>query len=214
MANAKLQDVITIKKIGEKENKFWIQDTNGEFYSSFKTYEGNNNQEYNQLLFGNHNEPFQEGDTVVVTYTKTVGANDKIYKNLKSIFPVTNGFGVPNSSQPQEEPRGEAPSASQTTSRNWDREAYEKCCSIWAAALMDKEGHSMSISLIEQGYFYDLFQAIRQSGYEKFEAKTGEVVGKSATDSSKAAFDRGMARAQELPTIQQDDDINVEDIPF
>ena len=79
---------------------------------------------------------------------------------------------------------------------------------------MDKEGHSMDIKLIEQGYFYDLFQAIRQSGYEHFEAKNESVAGKPVSSSAKESFDRGMARAQELPTIQQDEDINVEDIPF
>jgi hypothetical protein len=119
----KQEAVITIASIGEKGTKFWIKDTNGEFYSGFTEYQGTPNTEYQQLKMGNHNEPFKEGDQALVVFTKSVGKDDKIYKNLKSIFPA----GGRTPSQP-EKPRYEAPMSSQRPSegRNWDKEAYEK----------------------------------------------------------------------------------------
>jgi hypothetical protein len=112
--------------------------------------------------------------------------------------------------------------------RNWDIEAYEKCCSIWAAQLIEPNQSNpffKTLQALEQGSFYTLFQAIRQSGYEKFEKKETEIAGKPVTDSAKAAFDRGMAKTTEPPMHAEDaieqgvieaqhEGINVEDVPF
>lgn len=159
------------------------------------------------------------GSTVNIAYSEEQKEyQGKPYTDRRVIwFRESNGSGVGISSQSVEKPRGEAYSASQTPSRNWDREAYEKTCSIWVAAELDKQQYDVIKQHIEEGVYFYLFQAIRQSGFERFEAKSESVGGKLATSSAKEAFDRGMARAgatQELPTIQQDEDINVEDIPF
>lgn len=48
--------------------------------------------------------------------------------------------------------------------RNWDREAYEKCCSIWAAQLQVEA----AIEQIKNGDYWNLFQAIRADGEKRF----------------------------------------------
>src|SRR5882724_12935677 len=88
MPSNKIEVVITIKKIGSKDNKFWIQDTKDEYYSGFKEYQGTPNNEYGQLTMGNHGEAFKEGDAALVVFVKSLGANDKIYKNLRGIYPA------------------------------------------------------------------------------------------------------------------------------
>lgn len=60
----------------------------GEYYSGFKSYQGTQNKEYAELLLGDHGEAFQEGDQALVVFTKSVGKDDKIYKNLRGIYPA------------------------------------------------------------------------------------------------------------------------------
>lgn len=64
--------------------------------------------------------------------------------------------------------------------RNWDKEAYEKCCSIWAAALLEAGIPVESERGTDQAYvvgikewivrerFWNLFQAIRADGEKRF----------------------------------------------
>jgi hypothetical protein len=80
MANTKTQALIKITKIGDKANKFWIKDEKGEFYSGFKDYQGTQNQEYSELLMGNHGGPFKEGDMATIVYTKTAGTGKNMAK--------------------------------------------------------------------------------------------------------------------------------------
>ena len=99
MPNNKIEAVITIAKIGEKDNKFWVKDQSGEFYSGFKEYQGTQNNEYAQLILGNHGEPFKEGQQALITFTKTAGTDktgkDVIYKNLKGIYPAEGSQTAP-----------------------------------------------------------------------------------------------------------------------
>jgi hypothetical protein len=91
MPSNKIQKLITIAKIGEKERKFWIKDTEGEIYSGFTEWQGTENIEYSQLKNGNHGDPFKEGEQALIEFTKSAGTdkngNDVIYKNLKAIYP-------------------------------------------------------------------------------------------------------------------------------
>jgi hypothetical protein len=50
--------------------------------------------------------------------------------------------------------------------RNFDKEAYEKCCSIWLAALLGRQNVSAVTPDFEQ--FWNLFQAIRADGEKRF----------------------------------------------
>src|SRR5882724_8351709 len=98
MPSNKIEVVITIKKIGSKDNKFWVQDTKDEFYSGFKEYQGTPNNEYGQLTMDNHGEAFKEGNTALVVFTKTAGTDkqgkDVVYKNLRGIYPA-DGANAP-----------------------------------------------------------------------------------------------------------------------
>jgi hypothetical protein len=108
MPQARTEKLITIRSIGEKGSKFWIKDTEDEFYSGFTEYQGTPNSEYQMLKNGNHNDAFQEGDQALIEYTKTAGTdkegNDVIYKNIKGIYPADTS---PKSSRTQS-PRTEA----------------------------------------------------------------------------------------------------------
>lgn len=168
---------ITITSIGEKDNKFWIKDEHGEIYSAFKDYQGQVKDVWNQFQFGNHNERFTEGTVANISFTKSVGKDDKIYKNLTSIFPAS---GV---AQPAQKPLQNAPSGSQGTiekPRNYEREAYEKCCSIWAAAEIQKNGLNEALISVNNGVFYDLFQLIKKSGEKYFDTPLRDAVAKAA----------------------------------
>lgn len=170
----------------------------------------------------------KKGDTIAIGYTekeesfvnregKTINYKDRFILGLRE----ASGVPTVNSSPQAQSPRTEANTASQTPSRNWDREAYEKCCSIWSAAMLQKLTQSSEvIGYVERGAFYELFQAIRQSGYDHFENKATATPVKLSTESGRAAFERGMARSKvspdiaELATQVESEDINVEDIPF
>lgn len=91
MANTKYDILVKIAKIGEKGNGFWIKDEKGDFYSGFKEYQGKPNLEYEQLMGGNHDTPFKEGDMAVLRIVKKAGVDkdgkDKIFNNIVGVFP-------------------------------------------------------------------------------------------------------------------------------
>ena len=142
MPNNKTESVITIAKIGEKDNKFWIKDQSGEFYSGFKEYQGTQNTEYAQLMLGNHGEPFKEGDNALVVFTKTVGKDDKIYKNIRGIYPADGpnaSEGTKTAPQPQSTPQ--RANIASSGARDYDKEAVGKCQYGFLEAYI-RSGHS------------------------------------------------------------------------
>lgn len=67
----------------------------------------------------------------------------------------------------------------------WERQAYEKCCSLWAShGTIDQ-----ALDALNRGRFWDLFQAIKADGAKRF----------SATPNSVANLE------PELPVIQQEE---------
>jgi len=193
------QKLITIKRIfnKEEENKFSLQDLEGEYYGGWKSYQDVMNTEYNQLLHGNHNEPFREGDQALIEFTKSVGANDKIYKNLKAIYPASTtpnrletpiaqfGFSTPREKYEDSElheinRKNRDSYFAANPPRNFEQEAYVKCCSIWAAAHI-QAGERITgpqppngpeqlyiINRIQFGDFWELFQIIKKDGEKRF----------------------------------------------
>ena len=85
--------------------------------------------------------------------------------------------------------------------RNFDREAYEKCCSIWLAAVFHN-----NVSVPDEGLFntfWNSFQAIRKDGEKRF--STGWA-------KAEATFKKD---EEPLPEDPNDDRItDVSDIPF
>jgi hypothetical protein len=141
---------------------------------------------------------FQLGDTVEVHYSEEQKTNKegKPYTARGIAF-----FGekvTPTS--PLETPRGEAPSASQSASgRDFDKEAVGKCQSLFLAAYI-QAGHSLSDTMLQVGQAKKLAEMVVYGRTEKV-----------APDIQEAA--EQMA-GEDLPTIQQGEDITVEDIPF
>lgn len=84
----------------------------------------------------------------------------------------------------------------------WERQAYEKCCSLWIASMI-REGSTAQVTIknaIKTGYFWDLFQAIKADGANRFVATPNSVANLEP----------------ELPVIQVEETISDlgDDIPF
>jgi len=88
--------VITIDAISDKANerKAGVKSTSGIWFDLWKDFEGEATPEYNQLLFGNHNEPFKKGDTVIIS-VKEGEWNGKKQYTIKSIFPAEGTLPIP-----------------------------------------------------------------------------------------------------------------------
>lgn len=126
--------VIKIEAISDKPDKVKFSIKSGDiWYGQFKQWEGVNKTVYNQLLFGNHNQPFKVGDMAIISY-KLGEYNGEIQYNLTSIFP-SDGTQLP----PQaEQPLKVANNASQSESDFWDKKAYKQC--LWGFWLQANNG--------------------------------------------------------------------------
>jgi hypothetical protein len=198
----------------DKNKYFFWQKNKGEDSSVYLAFTGMGVKKGDSLAIG-----YTEKDESFVNREgKTINYTDRFILGLRE----ANGAPVSKSSSQPQSANGEANRPLKNDSRNWDREAYEKCCSIWAAAVLTNGGEPLHG--VRDGAFYELFQAIRQSGYEKFEKKEDSTPVGTTSKSGKAAFERGMARREppmhaedaiEQGVIEaQHEGINVEDIPF
>jgi hypothetical protein len=144
------------------------------------------------------------GDTVQVGYAEQQGTMDdgkpftsRIVRNFNK--DIGNGVRQYQSSQPTKSPNTGQNTASQSEPRDYEKEAYVKCCSIWAAAhiqagkVIDGGGVAIEdvLAQIQNGQYWSLFQAIKADGEKRFA--------------------KGWAKAEaifkeELPTITQEDD--------
>ncbi len=199
------EKLITITKIGEKDNKFWIKDESGEFYSGFKQWKGSNNTEWNLLQNGNHGEPFNEGDQALIEYTKTAGTdkegNDVIYKNLKAVYPADT---TPKSER-LEKPRISQNNASGEVSKDdvyWDNKAYKQC--LWGYFIEIKKGQE--ITGTDMDNIWSVFKGIEEDAEKRFNPSP-----------LRQAVNKFAPQVTDLPTIQQDEPIpdeEVEGIPW
>jgi len=105
--------------------------------------------------------------------------------------------------------------ASQFKERNWEREAFEKCCSIWAAALiqhMGPDGFPTAKVAAWEGNFYNLFKEIKDAGEKYFDNPLREAVAKAAPN----IVQPEIPLPEELPVLQENEDypIDPDQIPF
>ena len=176
---------LTIEKKGEKNGKFWIKGSDGEFYGGFCEWEGKSTDAYDEYT------DVEEGQNVVITFSKSVGAGDKIYRNVRSINSSTQKPKVnPLYDQPKE-----------FKPRNFDQEAYEKCCSLWTSSLLQKPNVTIKdcIALVETGMCWELFQAIKADGKKRF-FEFSEPAGNPNLTTPFTSD--GNTKPEELPTIQ------------
>lgn len=142
---------ITIQDFGENVDKFWFKDQDGNSYSSFKAWQGTPKDVWTQWQTGNHNGPFMNGVTANISFSKTVGKDDKIYFNLASIFPA-----IDQTPLPAQKPVSVAPSASNENVAE-SREAYGKRLAvhglingILASGTLPQEVDIAQVFLLEQ----------------------------------------------------------------
>jgi hypothetical protein len=113
--------VITIEAISDKpeKKKAAIKGNDGNWYETFRDWQGEIKLPYSQLISGNHNEPFKKGDTVKISYQ--VGEfNGKPQYQLMSIYPsdTQESSGTANTSSQEKLSNGEAPTRSQSSSND------------------------------------------------------------------------------------------------
>jgi hypothetical protein len=206
MPNKKEEALVKIKKVGEKDNKFWVQDEKGEYYSGFKSYQGSENTEYSQLQLGNHGEPFKVGDTALVVFTKSVGKDDKIYKNIRGIYPAEGSQTAPQAKTSS----GEAPVASERLS---EAEFSRRLGVQGHVNALLSNPNILGIGNLSVSQFQDLISHAIQIEDE---------INKQLNPSKlrQAVQKHAPSVAEELPVIQQDEDVpppsdmDVEGIPF
>jgi hypothetical protein len=149
------------------------------------------------------------GETVQIGFVEQQGEYEGkavTYRTIRT-FNKDIGNGVANAQTPRQErfanPLYDKPK--EFKPRNFDQEAYEKCCSLWASSLLEKPNVTIKdcIALVETGMCWELFQAIKTDGKKRFFEFSGTGGGVSQV----------FAIDPELPTIQVED-IDVSDIPF
>lgn len=198
MDNKLLNKAITISGKEEKlqggKPVTKIKDEKGLTYTVYKTkQDGSTSIAWDQL------QELSVGDTVQIGFVEEIKQTEQYgtvtYRTIRNFNKdIGEGSQRYQNSQPQEKPRSGQDFGSQSKpERNYEREAYEKCCSIWSAAWLGKQGGSYSdvISGIQGGLLWDLFQAIKKDGEKRFAKGWAKA---------EAIFD------EELPTINQDDD--------
>lgn len=203
MSNKKGQNGL-IKKIKGKN----IETGQTNTYTIYQTKaDGSTSVAWNQL------ENINVGDTVQVGYAEKQGTMQDgtpfTSRIVRSLNPdIGNGHRQYVGSQSTKSPNlGQNNASSEPyKERNWEREAYEKCCSIWSAAHIQAGDINAATSALENGWYLKLFQAIKQSGEKNFEpSKFRQIVQEKAP----------RVIEPDLPTIQQDEDAELgADIPF
>lgn len=170
-----------------------IKDEKGLTYSFFmKKKDGTQSKAFEGY------QDFNLGDTVEIHYSEEQKTYEgKTYPQRSIAF---FGNKVESTAPQPESPRGEAPARSQSTSgRDFDKEAVGKCQSLFLQAYI-QSGHSFSEALLQAGQAKKLAAMV---GYGQAETVAPDI----QESAEKMA-------SEELPTIQQDEDVDFSDIPF
>jgi hypothetical protein len=156
---------ITLASLEDKGMTMKIKDTDGKSWIVWKNdYQTQQPSEtYKALL------EHKIGDTFGVSYSeKPEEFNGKKYTR-RTIYQI-----MPRVSQPTQTSRwtnGEPAKAEVKDDKFWEKQAYEKCCSLWINGLFsggtDWKGDAMR-RMLEDGVFWDIFQAIKADGKKRF----------------------------------------------
>lgn len=202
---------ITLKGMEDKGKTVTLIDTNDTKWTVWKADYKNPSQDseaYGSLKnygigdtfgisYGERTEQFVNNQGKTINFTRRT-----IYQIMPTVANPTQSPSKPETG------RSEANRGQSGASRNWDKEAYEKCCSIWATAVLER-GQDPVVS-IDSGAFWRLFQAIRADGDKRF----------SPEPAGKAALRQRFGQEQVAPDIaemaeqMEQEELNVEDIPF
>jgi hypothetical protein len=173
--------LITIEAVSDKEEnrKAAIKGTDGNWYNIWKDFEDEPTIEYGQLKNGNHGASFKKGDQAIIS-VKESEYNGKPQYTIKSIFPTDGGAGAPEQPKAQNAaPRATQSAREPSKETDWDQIAVGKCQTAFLAAYL-QAGNTFADAKL---------QAVQAR-------KLAELV----------VYGTQVTTAEDLPTINQDDD--------
>lgn len=175
--NELVNATFTISSVEDTGTQIKIKDENGHTWSFFK-----NKRDGGMTVAFEQFQHYKVGELVGVSY-KMAGEKG----NIRSIM----SFRPPMYDQVK--PVTTAPVVKE---RNFDKEAYEKCCSIWAAADLGQGKSWIELNdNLEKGFYWQLFQAIRKDGEKRF--ATGWDKAKAIFNGSDVDIDAGNRAIQD-----------------
>jgi hypothetical protein len=191
---------ITLSSLEDKGLTVKIKDSEGRSWHVWKA-------DYNnKAAMSDAWEALQQikiGESFGVKYgEKEESYNGKNYtkRTIYEILPVVANPTEPSKINPLYNKAEKRPEIKDN--RFWEQQAYEKCCSLWAAEYEDVR---LAIDAIESGKFWELFQAIKADGKKRFFEFSGTVGGTKTDFATK--------ESEPLPTVDINEDLG-EDIPF
>ncbi len=146
---------LVIQSVEDKGTQIKFKGSDNKTYSFFK-----NKRDGGMTVAYQSFQKFKVGETICVNYKDD--ESDKYPGTVfHTVISVKAADGVPAR---KETPQYVAVPSS-PAGRNYEQEAYVKCCSIWPA----KEATSFNaINLINEGAYWKLFQAIKADGEKRF----------------------------------------------
>jgi len=179
-----------------------IKDEQGLTYTVYKTkQDGSTSVAWTQLA------DLSLGDTVQIGYAEQQGeyqGSPVTYRSIRS-FNKDIGQGMLNvSNQQKKTPQG-ANNASQSTQDDqyWDKKAYKQCLwNFWLEKVCPQKGDTR-FEQTDMDMIWNVFKEIEEDADKRFSPV------RQAVEKANPNFFK-----EELPTIQQDEEINVDDIPF
>ena len=168
MSDDNIQSVnLVIQSVEDKGEQIKFKGSDNRTYSFFK-----NKRDGGMTVAYKTFQNFKVGQTVAVSYKDDESAK---YPGtvFHTVISVKAADGVPQQSAPAQKTAA-SPKYEPTehvyaaTGRNFEKEAYVKCCSIWAASVMQKVGSAEIKKVIEEGGFWELFQVIKTDGEKRF----------------------------------------------
>jgi len=217
MDNKLLNKAITINAKEEKlqggKPVVKIKDEKGLTYTVYKTkQDGSTSIAWEQL------GELSIGDTVQIGYVEEIVDNPQYgtttYRTIRN-FNKDIGEG---SQRYQNSPQAEKPRSGQNLTsqsipaRNYEREAYEKCCSLWAAACIQHSGKVNEVAIVD-GTYWQLFQTIKKDGEKRFAKgwQRAETIFKEELPSIQIDGDEA---GSFNPMVNDGPSFDVSDIPF
>lgn len=145
-----------------------IKDEKNLVYTVYKfKQDGNVSAAWSQL------EKISVGQQLQIAFVEQQGdyeGKPVTYRTIRN-FNTDIGGGLQITPLSTQKPRYEAPAKPQGQSgesRNWDKEAYAKCCSIWAAQDIINGGVEGAITNLENNHYWNLFIKIKEDSEKRF----------------------------------------------
>ncbi len=171
MDNKLINKVITISSMEMKPGQYGqmakIKDEEGRTYTVYEQKkDGSTSAAWEQM------QTLKIGSLVQIAYSSEMKDYQGKPYEARTIraFNEDIAQGMANTSAQGKTSNGGQFQASGSQSKDdafWEKQAYEKCLSLWSAALI-QNGKLDMLEQIKEGYFWELFQAIKAEGEKRF----------------------------------------------